>query len=377
MATQTADQIIADILGDQAPKTYTKQDYIDLYRPGAGFSKQQLDIPFLYKYGIEAPEEIYRNFLGKEVTPPNSSYSIGGGMDQFWDRVMKGEFMVLADERSRATSLPFHQQSAKALAQQEALKAAMPAARSYAGGIPEITAAYGSARSALEAERDPLTQRYNDLINSIKNRETVATQRQTRTTRNELGRRGLTMSSGLAEQELANALLPIGAEYGALESEAAYNREKALRDLANQITSTYTEETAAKRDVRNAIAQLLAGAAQSGITQGSQDYQNMIQNKLAFSQEDRLKAAAELDRKLKELQIEQAQNPTPEYTLKEFNDNLYSFDPTSNTLTQLLAAMGGNTGSTGSSTGWSNTSPGSSAVSKYYDYSNAISKYYN
>ena len=132
-------------------------------------------------------------------------------------------------------------------------KAAQPAVNSYAAGIPETQAMYGQQRSQLQAEQTPLASRYDNLINQIKGNQTTAENRQSVTTSNELGRRGILGDTGLGQQEMTNALNPITSEYTGMIQDTGYAKETALRDLANQISNTYTNETAATRAIRNAL----------------------------------------------------------------------------------------------------------------------------
>lgn len=133
-------------------------------------------------------------------------------------------------------------------------EAVKPAISSYQASLPEVANKYNS-------QRDTLSQKYDSLLASIKGNQTTAENRQTVATNNELGKRGILGSSGLAQQELVNAVNPITAQYTGLYSDAA------LQKIAD-INATYTNQTAEERAIKNAIAALQSGAGQTGLTQG-------------------------------------------------------------------------------------------------------------
>lgn len=162
--------------------------------------------------------------------------------------------------------------------QQEANK---PAIASLQASIPETTQKYATQRTQLEAEKDPLKMRYQSLLDQIKGNQTTAENRQTVTTSNELGKRGILGSSGVAQQEMTNALNPITQQYTGLYKDTGLAQESDLRSLQNTIASLLPQETADTRAIQNAIAQLTAGASSAGITQGLQTSQ-LNQNQSQF-----------------------------------------------------------------------------------------------
>ena len=107
------------------------------------------------------------------------------------------------------------------------------------------------AIASQQASIAPLQQRYNDLLAGIKQNQTVAENRQTLTTNNELGKRGITGSSGLAQQEITNAVNPITQQYTQM---GAQTTDTENTDIAN---------------INNAIASLQAGNPASSISSAS------------------------------------------------------------------------------------------------------------
>lgn len=181
-----------------------------------------------------------------------------------------------------------------------------PAVDSLEASIPEIANTYSTERTRLTGQQQPLTDRYNNLINEIRNNQTTATNRQTVTTNNELGRRGLLPSSGLAQQELTNALNPITSDYTGKIQDATYGREDALRSLQDSITGLTGQETNATRAVRNAIGQLQAGGNNSAITSALQQYQVQLQQERDRAAQEQAQRAYDLQQQ--QLAEQKAQN---------------------------------------------------------------------
>lgn len=192
-----------------------------------------------------------------------------------------------------------------------------PAIQSLEASIPEIQTGYKQQKEQLEAEKSPLKERYDNLLNSIKGNQTTAENRQTVTTRNELGRRGITSDSGLFEQTVTNAVNPITQQYTSMYKDTALQGDTAMRELVNRIANLGTQETAETRAVRNAIAQLQAGAGQSGITQGLGEFRYNQQREDARAASEAQARAAEQEQALKELVYRTIQLPESQYAINK------------------------------------------------------------
>lgn len=118
----------------------------------------------------------------------------------------------------------------------------------------------------LEASKAPLEQKYQDLVASIKGTGKVAQDRQTLATNNELGRRGILPTSGLYEQEQANAALPLQAQIASQLAQTGMAQNDDLTKLALQ------------------IAQLQAGNPSDAIS-GALNYGNQVQSANQFAQD--------------------------------------------------------------------------------------------
>lgn len=177
--------------------------------------------------------------------------------------------------------------------QQEANK---PAIQSLQASIPEVQKSITTRQEQLKAEADPLKQRYQSLLSEIKGSQKTAENRQTVVTSNELGKRGILGSSTLAGQELTNALNPITAQYTGLYKTTALDQEKALKDLQDEITNLGLTGVEKQRAIANAIAQLQAGAASAGITQGYAQENAVADSAAKLAEQKRLDDAAALQK---------------------------------------------------------------------------------
>src|SRR3990167_8148903 len=120
----------------------------------------------------------------------------------------------------------------------------MPLAPNYAnilkGQQAAATAAAQPVVSSLEAQRQPIADRYASLIDQIKSNQTAAIGGQQTTSSREFGRRGIPLSSGVFETTLEERLNPIRREYAGLTGQTGAEREQALAELATRIAGVRT-----------------------------------------------------------------------------------------------------------------------------------------
>lgn len=183
--------------------------------------------------------------------------------------------------------------------QQDAIK---PQVDSLNASAPEITAKYNQTRTDLQAQRAPLQDRYNNLIQSIKGQGTEAVNNQTRITNNELGKRGLLGSSTVAQQEIQNAVTPLELKYKTLETTANQDQTDALSGIDRSVAGLATAETADQRALKSAIASLMAGASGQGISTGSSIYGTSLN-----SAQEQARQAIEQSRQAQTIQLAQEQ----------------------------------------------------------------------
>lgn len=106
--------------------------------------------------------------------------------------------------------------------------------------------------AAVGSQIPGVQDKYTQLVNSIKGNQQLDTNRQTLTTANTLGGRGLTSDSGVYQQEMTNALTPIDTQYAGLVANANAGSIQDIQGLALQ------------------QAQLLAGNPDTAISGGLQ-----------------------------------------------------------------------------------------------------------
>ncbi len=91
--------------------------------------------------------------------------------------------------------------------------------------------------AALGSQVPGIQDQYTQLVNSIKGSQQVSRNAQTLTTANTLGGRGLTSDSGVYQQEMNNALLPVDTAYGGLLAQTNVGSIQDLQSLALQIAN--------------------------------------------------------------------------------------------------------------------------------------------
>lgn len=130
--------------------------------------------------------------------------------------------------------------------------------------------------SALQGQQQPLKDRYEKLLASIKGNQQIAENRQTVTTNNELGKRGISSNSGLYQQEMTNALNPIGQAY------------------TDQYNTAFGNENTAESDLAYKIANAQAGNPESAISTGANlatTAQNILAGQYISPEDKALKTA--------------------------------------------------------------------------------------
>lgn len=90
---------------------------------------------------------------------------------------------------------------------------------------------------SLQGSVDPLKQRYNDVLASIKGNQQVAENNQTRITSNELGKRGLLPGDTYGQQEIQNSVLPVSAAFSGQTAQTGLAENQDLQAIAERIAS--------------------------------------------------------------------------------------------------------------------------------------------
>lgn len=231
----------------------------------------------------------------------------GNWDDNYWATVvepsLKSQFQT-AQSASSSSSFSDPQSSIKEAIRmtQEANK---PAVESLRASMPEVSQKYAQTKTQLQGQSSSLEERYKNLLSSIKGQGESDVNRQTVITSNELGKRGITGDSTIAQQEIQNATSPLRQKYATLEKETGLAREDALKNLQDSITGLTSQETADLRSIQNAIAQLESGASSSGIQTGLSLYSQQLAQQNAdrqFSEQKRQNDIAEAIRAMQSSQ---------------------------------------------------------------------------
>lgn len=126
------------------------------------------------------------------------------------------------------------------------------------------------AIQSLEASKDPLKSRYDNLISEINRREGVESNQQTEATAKEYARRGIPLSSGAYDQALIDNLNPIREYYTGQTSQAQTGLEQGISEIDKLVAQLQTGNPLESLQAAIQLAQL-----------NSQNQQNAIQNALA------------------------------------------------------------------------------------------------
>lgn len=188
---------------------------------------------------------------------------------------------------------------------QIALEAVQPAVTSLEASVPEIRNRFTQAQTQVGNEKQPLKDRYDQLLNEIRGRETSQINDTTRVANREFARRGITADSTYAAEETLGRTAPIRSAAQSDILTTTFDREAKLRDIDNTISNLTTEMVTAERDVRNTIGKIQATAGTEAANRAVQMYQIQKQEQQAA-----------LDRALQERQVAAAETAAkkPAYT---------------------------------------------------------------
>src|SRR3990167_3465949 len=139
--------------------------------------------------------------------------------------------------------------------------------------IPTTQAKFAQQKTSLEAERQPLVDRYQNIINEISRLQEADIGDVNRVTSREFARRGVPISSGLVEQTLQERVSPIRQSYAGQIGNVGIEREAGLRDLATRIAQSGVSEQEAINQITGQIAGMQTGAGQEAMRNALALYQ--------------------------------------------------------------------------------------------------------
>jgi len=134
-----------------------------------------------------------------------------------------------------------------------------PAIQTLEAGRAQIPQIFAPQRAGIEAEKEPLELRYQNLLKDITGAEEKAASA-------EFSRRGIPLSSGIVEQTVAQRLAPQIERVG-------LEKETGLRGLEGLLTQLTTGEAQAGLGLNQAIAAIQAATGQDAVSAALSLYQ--------------------------------------------------------------------------------------------------------
>ena len=182
-----------------------------------------------------------------------------------------------------------------------------PYIQSLQNQIPTIQQKFATEKQSLQAEKVPLEQKYQTLLNDLKNKETQQVSTAQTSAAREFGRRGIPLSSTAYDQYLGGQVNPIQQNFATLQTQTVQDQEESVRKLQNLISSLTGQEMESVSGIQNLIGQLQSGDPASAI-QGALSYNQQLQQAQQFNQELALK---QLQQSLAEKEFEFSKQSQP------------------------------------------------------------------
>lgn len=190
-----------------------------------------------------------------------------------------------------------------------------PLISSLQAQIPETEQKFTTEQTRLAGEKQPLTQRYQGIIDELTRREGLDISAAGTRTSREFGARGIPASSTLYADEINKATGGIRQAYGGQIKDVGFEREEGLRGIDQLISTLAGQSTEAKRSILNAIGQLQSGSPADAI-QGALSLLGLHQQQAQNQSQNELSQRG-LDLRQRELDLSQNQTPNPYVTLGE------------------------------------------------------------
>lgn len=141
-----------------------------------------------------------------------------------------------------------------------------------AASKPITEQAYAERGRQLEGEKQPLTERYSALIDELKRRETKETGAQSTALAREYGKRGVPLSSGAYEQDLAGKTGDISQFYAGQQKDVGFEKEDKLRELGNLLADLPIERARELNLIDQKIGELKATGANQQLQMALEQY---------------------------------------------------------------------------------------------------------
>mgnify|MGYP001578608718 CR=1 FL=1 len=168
-----------------------------------------------------------------------------------------------------------------------AIESNQPQISSLQAQIPEVEQRYAQESARLTGEKEPLKQRYANIIDQLTGREKADIGLAQQRTGREFGYRGIPASSSLYLDELQRAESPIRQTYGGQIKEVGLAQETGLRGIDQMLSQLAGQSTEAKRTIQNAIGQLQSGNTGDAL-QGAMQILGLQQQQSQFQTQNTL-----------------------------------------------------------------------------------------
>lgn len=199
------------------------------------------------------------------------------------------------------------------------------------GQSPAITQAYSGARTTLQNQKTSLNDRYQKLLQDIRNTGKKQVDSATKTTNTELARRGVSGDSTLAQQEIQNTVNPIEDTTTAQINQANAAQSGDEANLANAIAQLAIGEQGAQGNILSQVAQLLSGGINQSVGLAGNLYSNQIASENARYQTPEQQLYSQLQNQALQQQIGQNQQLAP-LQLQQLEAQIAKLKKSGNTL---------------------------------------------
>lgn len=190
-------------------------------------------------------------------------------------------------------------------------QANQPAVQTLQSSIPTTQQAFQQKGQQLTAQVDPLKQRYQGILDSLKQTQQVDVQSAQIASSREFGKRGVPLSSGAYDQYVNQQILPVNAAYGGKISETALTGEEALRSLQDQIANNPIEQQKSVDAINQAIASLQAGGNSEAIKSALSLYQQQQSDAQKAQETERQKKIDDLNAQVTNATLSQSSQTNP------------------------------------------------------------------
>lgn len=148
-----------------------------------------------------------------------------------------------------------------------------------AASKPITEQAYSERERQLQGEKQPLMDRYQNLIDTLKGKENKETTAQGKYLSQEYGKRGIPISSGMYQQDLTGKTQDISQFYAGQEKDVTFEREDKLRELSNLLANLPIEKAKELNLIDQKIAEMKAQGATQQMTMALEMYKQQREDK--------------------------------------------------------------------------------------------------